>query len=311
MTAMRLDIVIPVHRDATRAREVLDALFRCTWPENIHTHIRVVDDGSGDTTPDVLAQYFGDRIELVRLPRNRGRSGARNAASLSSTADFLLFLDADCVPQTADFLLCHLEALQTADVSIGSVVGLDDGFWHDYQALAVRRRQRIVAHAPSAAFTTQNVMMRARPFIRAGGFDESYVGYGFEDRDLALRLATEGAKFVVTPSAPVRHNDHLTLGGVCRKMREAGERTSTRFAICHPGEYKNLGYAAIDARQHPWRGRIGHFARLLATPLLSSEEWLKWRWLPLSVRAGLVRGLVAVSYLEGTRHAPSYDERSR
>lgn len=311
MLRSRLDIVIPVYRDAVRATAVLEALLGCDQPEGVTVRIRVVDDGSGDETPDLLALRFGHRIDLIRLPANLGRSGARNAAARDSTADLILFLDADCIPLTTDFLVRHVTAMADADVSIGSVIGKDDGFWHHYQAVAVRRRKRLVRLAPSAAFTTQNVMIAASRFAAVGGFDEGYVGYGFEDRDLALRLAQEGARFTVTTAAAVRHNDDLSIAGVCRKMREAGERTSTRFAAHHPAEYISLGYAAIDARRHPWRGRFGAVARWIATPLTAAEAWLQWSWLPRPLRVAAVRGLIALHYLDGTRHAAADVQRSR
>ena len=54
----------------------------------------VVDDGSTDDTPDVLARY-GDRIRVVRQ-ENGGRSGARNTRGpRGDAASFVSFLDSD------------------------------------------------------------------------------------------------------------------------------------------------------------------------------------------------------------------------
>jgi len=301
--SLRLDVIVPVYRDAPRASEVVRALLGCAVPSDLLLRIRIVDDGSCDDTAAVLVETFGDDIEVVRLQRNLGRSGARNAGARGSDADYLLFLDGDCVPDDGAFLAHHVKALMAADVSIGDVVGQNDGFWHEYQAAASRRRRRLVTRTTSALFTTQNVAIARKSFLGAGGFDEGYVGYGFEDRDLALRLASRGARFVVTPQARVVHRDTLDLATVCRKMREAGTLTSARFASQYPAEYRQLGYEAIDARHHPLRGAAAALTWACVRRLTASDRWLDAPWLPFAAKKLLVRVAVASAYMDGTRVA--------
>ncbi|GAA0916371.1 hypothetical protein GCM10009552_34720 [Rothia nasimurium] len=299
----RLDVVVPMYRNADKASMAIDALLACRPPLDTKVRIRVVDDGSGDGTPDMIEQSFGDRIDLIRLADNRGRSGARNAAAMTSDARYILFLDSDCIPIGEDFLVDHVQAITAAEVSIGRIVGQDDGFWHDYQDAATHRRNALAMHTPSATFTTQNVMIARSSFIDAGGFDEAYIGYGFEDRDLAIRLANAGARFVCAPLAAVSHRDTLSLEGVCRKMGEAGAVTSLRFSDLYPDEYRGLGYAAIDARIHPWRGEIAAGAWFFLRHLTRWESWLAAPWIPFRIKALLVRITVAAAFMDGTRRS--------
>jgi glycosyltransferase involved in cell wall biosynthesis len=69
----------------------LESAFAQTYEGEVE--VLVVDDGSTDETPDVLAR-FGDRIRVVRQ-QNGGRSAARNTAVREARGPYLSFLDSD------------------------------------------------------------------------------------------------------------------------------------------------------------------------------------------------------------------------
>ena len=85
-----VSVVIPAYNAAHFIRRALDSVLGQTV--SVH-EIIVVDDGSKDSTCDVVRSY-GSRVKLL-VQENGGPSAARNKGISSSTGEFIAFLDAD------------------------------------------------------------------------------------------------------------------------------------------------------------------------------------------------------------------------
>jgi glycosyltransferase involved in cell wall biosynthesis len=300
-----VSVVIPVFRDGLRAVAAARQVRTQHLAPHVVLEIVLVDDGSDDDTPGQLASLSASEASVLRLATNQGRSAARNAGAKSATGEMLVFMDSDCQPMGADFLSAHLAALSSGAIaSTGVVTGDGAGFWERYQREASWRRERQHQVGMQYAGSSQNLAVRKAAFDQVGGFDEGYRQYGFEDRDLLVRLAVLG-RIAWTRDAVVRHLDALSLVQVSRKMAEAGEHSSPRFAALHPDAYRALGYARLDARRRPW-------LRLLARPLdailvpLSRllDGLLAEPALPYALKAMLVQLVTGASYLAGTSRTP-------
>ncbi len=82
-------VVIPCYNHARYLGEAIDSALSQSRQAD---EIIVVDDGSTDDTPAVAARY--GPVRCVRQS-NQGLAAARNAGARASTADYLIFLDAD------------------------------------------------------------------------------------------------------------------------------------------------------------------------------------------------------------------------
>jgi len=90
MDTPMFSVVIAVYNRAELVRATLDSVLS---QQESDREVIVVDDGSTDDTPNVLAEY-GDRIALLRQA-NRGPGAARNLALRHAKGQYIAFIDSD------------------------------------------------------------------------------------------------------------------------------------------------------------------------------------------------------------------------
>jgi glycosyltransferase involved in cell wall biosynthesis len=297
----RVSVVIPVYRDAERAIELVHALQKQQLPSDVSVEIIVVDDGSSDGSADHLNKSLRDQVLLQRLAINSGRAIARNVGASIARGDVLLFIDCDCLPADDTLIAAHLSVWSgNVAATIGPVTGNGDCFWNRYQSAASERRAR--QHAAGLYFSgsSQNLMVSRAAFRSCGGFDDSYRTYGFEDRDLQLRIARFG-RICWAAGARVQHMDELTLPLVCLKMAEAGGLSAILFSSRYPEAYKALGYAALDARLHRWLCLPARLLDGVITPFAKiGNRLIENPRVPYGLKSWLVKAMTGISYLIGT-----------
>ncbi len=100
---LAVSVVIPVRNEARNIARCLDGIL--AQQTSLSYEVIVVDDGSTDDTPKILADYvqrYPNRLKVVRgRPLPNGWVGKCNACqngAESAQGDWLLFLDADTVP---------------------------------------------------------------------------------------------------------------------------------------------------------------------------------------------------------------------
>ncbi len=192
-----VSVVMPV-RD--RPRQVVDAIESVRAQTHPHWQLVVVDDGSSDQTPDVVAAVAArdPRVELVRADHG-GVSAARNLGAAHATGAVLAWLDSDNT-WTPDHLRTMLTTLATTGAESAYAV------LEQHAADGVRYRA-LDAGRPALALRNHidlNVLVARREAVEAvGGFDTSL--RRAVDYDLVLRLA-ERSRPLFVPAVGARYD---------------------------------------------------------------------------------------------------------
>lgn len=154
----------------------------------------VVDNGSGDGSPDLVADRF-PHVRLVTLPANAGAVARNTGVRLLDTAH-VAFADDDS--WWAPGALSRAGELLDASPRLGVVVArivLDPG--GDTDPVSQKMARAPIGRAPDlpgpsvAGFPACGAVVRRAAFAQAGGFS-ALLGFGGEEELLSLDLARLG-----------------------------------------------------------------------------------------------------------------------
>jgi glycosyltransferase involved in cell wall biosynthesis len=195
MSLEQVSVIIPAFNSASWIREAVESVVRQSFPPH---EIIVVDDGSTDSTADILSQY-GDTVHYVRQ-KNCGVAAARNTGVALARGDFMAFLDADDVWHPRKLEL-QLRAIANRP-EIG-LIGTDRFAWPAATMPVCSERDilqlRLVDRGQLAVrncFTASSVMLRRQAVEKIGYFDTALCGP--EDHDYWLR-AVDAATAAILP----------------------------------------------------------------------------------------------------------------
>lgn len=88
-----ISIVLPVHNEEAVIRGTLENLLQLDYPAE-RRQILVLSDASTDRTDVIVSEYAGSGVQLVRMPRRRGKTAAENAAAALLRGAIIVNMDA-------------------------------------------------------------------------------------------------------------------------------------------------------------------------------------------------------------------------
>lgn len=193
-----VSVLIPAYNEEENIRGTIESIIRSPYPRK---EVIVIDDGSTDSTGEVVKRAIADRpeeaIRLVQV-KNGGKARALNHGIEAAHFDICVVVDADAVldPQALYHFVEHFD-----DPEIGAVAGKvrttgSNRFLDIFQTLEYAIGQNIDKRAFSVVNAVGVVPGPAgawsKPFVmEAGGFDTDTL---VEDQDMTLRLLRMGKK---------------------------------------------------------------------------------------------------------------------
>ena len=122
MVAPTYSIVLPAYNEGARIADTLNKILAYDAKRGLNAEIIVVNDGSSDSTGEMVREYARKHpaLRLLENPGNRGKGYSVRNGMLHAHGDILLFTDADLSSpiEEADKLFAALA--KGADVAIGS-----------------------------------------------------------------------------------------------------------------------------------------------------------------------------------------------
>lgn len=160
-------LVVPAFNVSHTVAETLDALLAQTYDDY---EIIVVDDGSTDTTPEILERYKHiPKVEII-CQRNRGLAGARNTGIDAARGDVIGFCDADDI-WDATKLAAHMEHLK-ANPAVGVSYAGSALIGEDGHDLALAQRPKLTGISPAHILKRNPIGNGSSALIRRAVFDQ-------------------------------------------------------------------------------------------------------------------------------------------
>ena len=220
---INISVIITTYNQPQLLRLVLLALEKQT---DLAFEVIIADDGSTQATADLIKCFQQKNILSIRhvwqVDDGFQAAKIRNKAIQAASGNYIIFLDGDCIPRP-HFIEKHrilaapgyfvggnrslLSSAFTAEIVTQSS-SIESLNLFNYVLLGCKRKinrwftlfllplgfLRYIHPSRWRGIKTCNLAVWKNDLLSVNGFDESYVGWGYEDSDLVLRLLRAAVK---------------------------------------------------------------------------------------------------------------------
>lgn len=308
----RLTILLPAYNAGPYLREAIDSILAQSYTD---FEFLIINDGSVDNTPEIIASYADPRIKAIHQP-NKGLITTLNEGIMMATGDIIARMDADdvCLPDRLKIQMDFLAA-NPDYVLVGSEAEIMDKDGNYLMPLVPightdeEIRHRIDDKVP---FIHPCVMFRKEAVIKAGLYPKNALD--FEDHLLWKNLLDIGKVCNLPVSLlKVRFNpESVTIDEKWRGRRfleirkksvhngfvaeEDGLELKEIMRTQNFGAYRKASYYALIGKKYLWNKPDGTLARANLAKAISyypknfmSYVLYLFSYVPASVRKELYK----------------------
>lgn len=235
-TTPKMSVLIPYYHDDPS--DLLRALMAQSGDD---IEILLYDDGTANAAINAqlqsIAKAGSAAVTLLFAAKNMGRSFARNSLQAAARAPWLLFLDADMMPEHDAFLARYADAIDAnaADIIFGGFTmpervepefALHRAFSAGSDCLTAEQRSVFgPKYVCSSNLAVRSAILDAQPF------DTAFTGWGWEDSEWAARVA--GKHRLLHLDNPAVHLGLESTDTMLRRFATSGQNYD-RFVRRHP-----------------------------------------------------------------------------
>jgi len=242
----KLSIIIPAYNAQEHIGSLLCSIENQKFNQQIKIEIIVVNDASTDNTALIVRGHKLSNITLITHSKNLGRSRTINAGIQKAASSFCILFDSDCKLSKSNILQLYINSFNLGFAfCFGFTSNKGNSFWGKYQRDVSKTRMQ--SGDPSKQ-TTANFGFLKNKIEKIGCFSTEYTAYGFEDRDLILRIIkhTNQKDIFINPNIVVEHDDELKLTDIVEKLYISAKYSAPIFARKHYNSYKISQYGKLD-----------------------------------------------------------------
>lgn len=198
---------------------------------HLDSEIIVVDNGSKDSSLDLLEKYASDRFKIIRNTENRGVAPSRNQALKLVSGQYVLILDIDTVVnrEAIDALItamnndsqigicgCKLQS-STGEVQLSCrrLPSIRYKIFNILEARGINIKanksqfysdEMLLNNAFEVEYLIGACQLVRKTALDQVGFLDEHIFYGPEDADFCLRMKQHNWKVVYLPYASIIHH---------------------------------------------------------------------------------------------------------
>jgi glycosyltransferase involved in cell wall biosynthesis len=234
---IEISIIIPVRNQKQMLSIALTSLRnQIKGPRNFE--IVICDDGSTDGTAEMIRQLrFPIFFKYLYNNPPLGRSANRNLGAEKSSGGRLIFFDGDMIPDSG-YINAILSDIDPLTVKVGEVKPPTHEKYGPLEKYLYSRGRHNLSDKtqplPGRLFTSNNFSIDRQLFLRSGGFDTKFIGWGGEDIDYGLRLVALGATIFNEPAAITYHHHKRAVNDLARDFYSFGVNSFEYLITKHP-----------------------------------------------------------------------------